>query len=216
MSERRPPRVVPSRSALRDGVIRNVPGNYFDKHGSRNPLIGFVMQRFHSRLLDAIRAERPESILDVGCGEGNTTHIVAEGTRTPIVGIELEELALDRRVRSRTANFVLGSAYQLPFAASSFDLVMATEVLEHLDDPRAAVIESARVARSTCLFTVPREPLFRAANMARGAYLSDFGNTPGHIQHWSLRSLRRFLEDCGFADIEVSASQVWSLAVCQK
>ena len=35
---------------------------------------------------------------------------------------------------------------------------------------------------------MPREPLWRGLNMARGAYWKDLGNTPGHVNHWSKRS----------------------------
>ena len=38
---------------------------------------------------------------------------------------------------------------------------------------------------------MPREPLWRGLNMARGAYLKDLGNTPGHVNHWSKRSFHR-------------------------
>ena len=66
-----------------------------------------------------------------------------------------------------------------------FDLVLAIEVLEHVPDPAAALRELARVARRDVVLSVPREPIWRAANMARGKYWGDLGNTPGHIQHWS-------------------------------
>jgi hypothetical protein len=51
----------------------------------------------------------------------------------------------------------------------------------------------ARVARRHLLVSVPREPLWRALNMARGAYLREFGNTPGHLNHWSRRSFEALL-----------------------
>ena len=43
----------------------------------------------------------------------------------------------------------------------------------------------ARVAARHLLVSVPREPLWRALNVARGAYLRELGNTPGHLNHWS-------------------------------
>jgi hypothetical protein len=44
------------------------------------------------------------------------------------------------------------------------------------------------VAGRHLLVSVPREPLWRALNVARGAYVRDLGNTPGHVNHWSRRS----------------------------
>jgi hypothetical protein len=44
---------------------------------------------------------------------------------------------------------------------------------------------------------VPREPVWRMTNMARGAYLRDLGNTPGHLNHWSKRSFVSLLSRYG-------------------
>jgi hypothetical protein len=51
----------------------------------------------------------------------------------------------------------------------------------------------ARVARAALIVSVPHEPLWRALNVARGAYLRELGNTPGHLNHWTRRSFVRLL-----------------------
>ena len=79
-------------------------------------------------------------------------------------------------------------AENLPFADGEFDVAAAIEVLEHVPDPEHTVAEMARVAERRLLVSVPREPLWRRLNVARGAYWSDLGNTPGHLNHWSKRS----------------------------
>ena len=73
----------------------------------------------------------------------------------------------------------------------------AIEVLEHVPDPEHTLAEMARCASGHLLVSVPREPMWRMLNMARGAYLSDLGNTPGHLNHWSKRSFVRMLERYG-------------------
>jgi SAM-dependent methyltransferase len=83
--------------------------------------------------------------------------------------------------------------YALPYPDRAFDVVVATEVLEHLHDPSGAVRELLRVARKAVILTVPHEPWWRLANMMRGKYLSDFGNTPGHVQHWTRTGFVRLL-----------------------
>ena len=85
-------------------------------------------------------------------------------------------------------------AEHLPFADSEFDVATAIEVLEHVPDPAHTVAEMARVAERWLLVSVPREPLWRGLNMARGAYVKDLGNTPGHVNHWSKRSFVSLLE----------------------
>ena len=76
-------------------------------------------------------------------------------------------------------------AENLPFADGEFELASAIEVLEHVPDPAHTVAEMARCAQRHLLVSVPREPLWRMLNMARGAYWQDLGNTPGHLNHWS-------------------------------
>jgi SAM-dependent methyltransferase len=84
---------------------------------------------------------------------------------------------------------IQASALELPFANSTFDLVLAIEVLEHLPDPGQAMREIARVASDAVVVSVPWEPVWRVGNLARGRYLTDLGNTPGHIQHFTRRGL---------------------------
>ena len=85
-------------------------------------------------------------------------------------------------------------AERLPFEEGEFELAAAIEVLEHVPDPDHTVAQMARVARGGhLLVSVPREPLWRALNMARGAYLRELGNTPGHVNHWTKQGFVRLL-----------------------
>jgi len=86
--------------------------------------------------------------------------------------------------------FTRESIYELPRPAASVDTVVCLEVLEHLGDPEAGLRELARVTQRHVILSVPREPLWRLLNMARGAYLRDWGNTPGHLRNY-LRTVAR-------------------------
>jgi len=172
-------------------------GNTFDKYGSTNPVVRRLMSGFQ-RTLDELFAEAaPESVLDIGCGEGVLTEQWAQRLGSGrVVGTDLDDPKLEAEWASRrrpNLHFEAMPVESLSFADDEFDLVAATEVLEHVDHPEAAVAEMARVARRWLLVSVPHEPLWRALNLARGAYLRDLGNTPGHLNHWSRGGFVRML-----------------------
>jgi SAM-dependent methyltransferase len=101
-----------------------------------------------------------------------------------VVGFDLDDPACRRSgapVRAEPRVPHLRADEPFPFADGEFALATAIEVLEHVPDPEGTLAEMARVARGGhVLVSVPREPLWRALNVARGAYLRDLGNTPGH------------------------------------
>ena len=189
-------------SAITRDAEGTVTGNTYDKYGSTNPVVRRMMENFE-RTLDELWAKAsPASILDVGCGEGVLTHKWAQrlGDRR-VVGIDLEDPVIQGEWAKRTApnlEYRIMKAQNLPFADGEFALASAIEVLEHVPDPEHTVAEMARVARGGhLLVSVPREPLWRAMNMARGAYVKDLGNTPGHLNHWSRKGFVELLSRHG-------------------
>jgi 2-polyprenyl-3-methyl-5-hydroxy-6-metoxy-1,4-benzoquinol methylase len=166
-------------------------GNTFDKYGSTNPVVRRLMAGFEGTLDELFRRAAPASVLDVGCGEGVLTARWASELDTGrVVGIDLEDAKLRAEWATRqrpNLEFRTLVPGKLDFADDEFELVAATEVLEHVPDPEQTVSEMARVAGRHVLASVPREPLWRGLNVARGAYLRDLGNTPGHVNHWSKR-----------------------------
>jgi SAM-dependent methyltransferase len=176
-------------------------GNTFDKYGSTNPAVRRLMAGFHGTLDDLWSKAEPRSLLDVGCGEGVLTEQWAESLGDArVVGIDLDDhkLRAEWATRQRpNLEFRAEEATRLPFADDEFDVATAIEVLEHVPDPEATVAEMARVADRWILVSVPREPLWRGLNVARGAYWRELGNTPGHVNHWSKRSFVRMLSRHG-------------------
>ncbi len=176
-------------------------GNTYDKYGSTNPVVRRLMAGFEGTLAELFAQAAPASVLDVGCGEGVLTHQWAtQLDEKRIVGIDLddEKLKAEWATRQRpNLEYRALAAEQMPFADDEFDMACAIEVLEHVPDPEHTVAEMARVARRHLLVSVPREPLWRMLNMARGAYVADLGNTPGHVNHWSKRSFVRLLAQHG-------------------
>jgi SAM-dependent methyltransferase len=191
-------------------------GNTYDKYGSGNPVVKRLMARFERDMLELIDQAQPRSILDVGCGEGVLTEMWADRLGTErVVGIDLEDPKLEAEWRRRARpnlEFRAGLGHELPYPDGEFDAAAAMEVLEHVPDPRAVLTEMARVASRWILVSVPREPLWRGLNMARGAYLRDLGNTPGHLNHWSKRSFTRLIGSYG-AVVELRSPLPWTMAL---
>ena len=191
-----------------------VTGNTYDKHGSSNPVVRRLMARFERDLDELFDLAAPSSLLDVGCGEGVLVHRWAQRLgEARVVGIDLEEESIQSGWAQRQApnlEYRVMEAQRLPFADGEFDLVSAIEVLEHLPDPQRTLAEMARCARRHLLVSVPREPLWRMLNMARGAYWPALGNTPGHLNHWSRRSFVRLLSRHGEV-VEVRTPFPWTM-----
>jgi ubiquinone/menaquinone biosynthesis C-methylase UbiE len=177
-----------------------VTGNTYDKYGSTNPVVKRLMAGFEGTLEELFTKAAPSSLLDVGCGEGVLTHQWAGRISGRVVGIDLDDPALHAEWAKRQApnlEYMVMKAENLPFAGDEFDTAAAIEVLEHVPEPEHTVAEMARVAKRSLIVSVPREPLWRGLNMARGAYWKDLGNTPGHLNHWSKRSFVRLLSRYG-------------------
>lgn len=194
-----------------DGVVT---GNTYDKYGSTNPVVRRLMASFERELGALFELAEPSSVLDVGCGEGVLVHRWAQqlnGRR--VVGIDLEEKSIQAGWAERQApnlEYRVMAAADLPFGAGEFDLASAIEVLEHVPDPEHTVAEMARCAERHLLVSVPREPLWRMLNMARGAYWPALGNTPGHLNHWSRRSFVKLLSRHGEV-VEVRSPFPWTM-----
>jgi SAM-dependent methyltransferase len=200
-----------------DGIVT---GNTYDKYGSTNPVVRRLMAGFERDLDELFELAAPSSLLDVGCGEGVLVHQWAQrlAMRNPadaarVVGIDLEEESIQAGWAERLApnlEYRVMEAANLPFADSEFDLASAIEVLEHVPDPEHTVGEMARCAERHLLVSVPREPLWRMLNMARGAYWPALGNTPGHLNHWSRRSFTQLLARHGKV-VEVRSPFPWTM-----
>ena len=178
-----------------DGPSTDVPiGNTYDKYASSNPVERRLMAGFFEAFDAALPTRAPRSILEVGVGEAHVARRVRD--RYPearFVGIDLPDDELAGHWASQGVPGLFADIARLPFPDRSFDLVLGIEVLEHVPDPSAALRELGRLATGDVVLSVPREPVWRMANLARGKYLGDLGNTPGHINHWGKRTFQRLV-----------------------
>lgn len=194
-----------------DGIVT---GNTYDKYGSSNPVVRRMMAGFESTLQELFERADPRSLLDVGCGEGVLAQRFArQMPQRRVVGIDLEEPSIQAGWAEHGApnlQYMTMRAENLPFAEAEFDVASAIEVLEHVPDPEHTLGEMTRCAERHLLVSVPREPLWRGMNMARGAYWRDLGNTPGHVNHWSRKAFVSLL-GCYGTVAEVRSPFPWTM-----
>jgi 2-polyprenyl-3-methyl-5-hydroxy-6-metoxy-1,4-benzoquinol methylase len=188
------------------------------KHTSHNPIQKFLINNFFSSLISLIKPLGTESILDAGCGEGFTMDkLTKSGISGEIEGIEYskESISFGKKLFP-SLNIKQASIYNLPYKDKSFDLVICTEVLEHLEEPEKAVKEMLRVSRKYLIATVPNEPFFMLSNLLRGKNLSRFGNDAGHINHWNPFGLKKFLENQGLKMKKIRLPFPWTIIMGTK
>lgn len=142
---------------------------------------------------------RGKKVLDLGCGDGSLTYILAK-SGAEVIGIDNEELGLKyanenlesmNHHKNLKYTFVTASAYSLPFDSNSFDLVVSCDVIEHLNEPEKMCIETSRVLKDGGKFilTTPYK-------------LTEFPQDINHVKEYYPNEMKTFLE-VYFKNVEV-------------
>ncbi|RYF99949.1 MAG: class I SAM-dependent methyltransferase [Caulobacteraceae bacterium] len=158
--------------------------------------------------LEKLGLKRGAWVLDLGCGEGRHVHGLHVLGGINVVGLDRDGPSLAKAqeglamlpAATATTGFVEGDAYRTPYADATFDAVICSEVLEHLEDYHAALAEIARVLKPGGVFvaTVPRawpERICWALASGPGGY----GDQPGgHVRIFDERELAADIAKGGF------------------
>lgn len=147
-------------------------------------------------------------VLDVGCGAGEFTKAIKRNRPDlEMIGVDIGEEAL--RVANQDpqgVQFQFASATRLPFADSSFEVVLLFEVLEHLEDPQGAVLEAGRVLKKGGIFhfTVPLEAsLFTIHGWIKKLFgINLMEKHAGHIQQFNFSDVKNLLLKGGFRIVD--------------
>jgi len=177
------------------------------------------MEGFESAVFDLVLQSGASSIHEVGCGEGYLASMLntlpgVEDVRGSDLSSQVVALARNMH-GAKGIVFKAKSIYDLDLGIDAAELIVCCEVLEHIENPERALAVLQKLASPYCLLSVPREPVWCLMNIVRGKYLSEYGNTPGHIQHWSRRAFIGMLAK--FFHIEAVKNPLpWTVCLCRK
>ncbi len=197
------------------------PTDNFKKHTHKNPIQRLLLWNFFNNLVNLISTKKVDFILDVGCGEGFTLNRLKEHKiGNHLEGIEYlkDAIELGKKVYPNI-KITKGDIYKLPYKDNSFDLVLCTEVLEHLEKPEDGLKELVRVSKKYLVISVPNEPFFMFAQFIRGKNWSRLGNDVEHINHWTMFGFPKFVKKNAGASVRILARCfpfAWTMLLLEK
>lgn len=184
-----------------DHARAGAPAGYDSRNHAKwrhpNSLYQRHLELYLDRMFYHLQNSGARNVLDAGCGEGIVYRAMRErGYRGRWTGFDFSREAVEfAHAAAPEADWHHASAYEIPFADDSFDLVFSSQVLEHLIDPHRPLREYARVGAQWLLLSVPREPYFRT--MEKLLLWLRLGGDPGHVNHWTSRRFRDFAAQAG-------------------
>lgn len=185
------------RLALRD---------YYEELWQRLPpdLVPPDLERRRRFLLSVLRTG--DRVLDLGCGDGTFAALAAAGGAGAVIGVDIAEAALARarRAHPEIPFHRVDSESPLPFGDNEFELVWASEVVEHVADTATWLSEVRRVLvpAGRLAITTPDHGRVRLLFGGVERYSQPLGD---HLHLYTRRSLRQLLSDFGFGQISVRA-----------
>lgn len=165
----------------------------------------FVERRLDEVVHRLASWRRTNRLLDIGCGAGA---LLDAATRAGWLaeGTEISETAV-QSARSRGLNVFYGSLIDAQLPSEQYDVVTAVELLEHLLDPLALLVEVRRILRAGGLLWVTT-PHGRGISARLLGTAWSVVSPPEHIQLFSVSGLRRLLRRAGFASMRIAAEGV--------
>lgn len=194
-----------------------LPSN-FQKHTSKSIFQQFFINNFYDSLIKVITPLHVKNILDAGCGEGFSLHKISEyniGEKLEGIDYSNEAILIGKKLFPNLS-LKQASIYDLPYKDNTFDLVLCTEVLEHLENPKKGLQEIVRVSKKYILVSVPNEPFFMMSNFLRGKNVMQFGNDPEHIQHWTIFSFLKLMGKHGIQTKTMRLPFPWIMILGEK
>jgi len=157
------------------------------------------VQARYQQIVDQIPKSNNLKILDIGCGDGVLLYLISQKNKSLLTGIDLDQDSLKIATTKVKAKFIKASAYNLPVKSSSYDYVLASEIIEHLDQPKKMLIEIKRVLKpkGIAIITTPVKIFPKPEDSL-------------HVQEFTVKNLNQILCQY-FSQIKIIASHPFLL-----
>jgi len=147
-------------------------------------------------------------LLDVGCGGGLYAHYLHQGKPSCFyIGCDASKTEINNAYKDQNTNYILCDAHALPLRSGSLEIVLCSEVLEHLSSPYQALTSICNVSRRTIIVTFPDEPLRRIIGIKHTEHIStiDLNKVVTELKSNGYKVLkisvvRRFSVPCGILE----------------
>ncbi len=200
--------------------VNQPEGNYYDKYNTKNPIARKMMKGYFDALDSLLNVIRDDvhSVLEAGCGEGEVSFHVYDYFAGSVKqeAFDISEKVIEGALkRNPGIDFFSGNIYEVD-RGGDHELVLCCEVLEHMEEPEKVIERLLMHTSKYLIVSVPHEPVWRILNMARGKYLRDLGNTPGHIQHWTSAGFRKMFVGYDCRIVAVRKPLPWTMLLIEK
>jgi SAM-dependent methyltransferase len=150
-----------------------------------------IIERENRLLVDMLRPHAGDSLLEIGCGVGNTLSFLCDfGLRLTGLDPSAPMIDIARQRTGRRVEYHKGTAEDLPFDDNEFHYVIFAGALEFVEDPSRAVAEACRVAKEKLFVGAVNRWAFRAAELRiRGILSPTIYNRARFFGVWELKRM---------------------------
>ncbi len=186
---------------IHNDVIEQVPPDYYQRGVKNN----FFQRTWHTRKLKAILSQidkEPKKILDVGCASGwFLSQVKGKYSKSECYGIDIHEKGIEYGSKKYPSlHLKVGDAHGISYKTKTFDLVISTEVLEHVDDPGLVLTEIKRVLKKNGILVIELDSgslLFSVVwflwRLSKGSVWNH-----SHLHSFTVKKLYKLLKKSGF------------------
>ncbi|MEW6508095.1 MAG: class I SAM-dependent methyltransferase [Bacteroidota bacterium] len=153
-------------------------------------------QRRYQTMFNLHEIKKNENILEVGSGGSHALEFIKSSKYYPL-DISTHNLKKMKNIYSRVFFPVSGNVYNLPFEADSFDLIILSEVLEHLDNPEKALRQIYRVLKKNGSFVIS-VPYKEVLSYQICIHCNQITPTNAHLHSFDEDNLESLLNEIGF------------------